>query len=226
MQNYKDILKKIMFCLKLRDTLPARIVNKVHIKDNNERLIDLKTDGTFFFGDELQKREAVYLRETVYKKLCKARNYLPENYCFKIYSAFRSQQEQQMLWDEKYKQMKSKYPDLPEEQLIFRVKSVCADPRFGFGGHQTGGAVDISLCNPDGIDYPMGTKWAEVNKKTKTKSKFLSDEEHKNRFILVNVMKKVGFVNYPPEWWHYCYGDRMWAAYTCKNSCIYGKAEL
>lgn len=35
-------------------------------------------------------------------------------------------------------------------------------------------------------------------------------------------MKKNGFVNYPNEWWHFCYGDRMWAAYSGKKTCFYG----
>lgn len=35
-------------------------------------------------------------------------------------------------------------------------------------------------------------------------------------------MEKAGFQNYPFEWWHYCYGDRMWAAYSGKKTCFYG----
>ena len=38
-------------------------------------------------------------------------------------------------------------------------------------------------------------------------------------------MKKLDFVNFPAEWWHYCYGDRMWAAYKGKKECFYGYIE-
>ena len=34
-------------------------------------------------------------------------------------------------------------------------------------------------------------------------------------------MKKAGFVNYPPEWWHWSYGDRYWAAALNKKFAIY-----
>ena len=32
-----------------------------------------------------------------------------------------------------------------------------------------------------------------------------------------------GFVNYPAEWWHFSYGDKMWAAYGNKKSAMYGE---
>jgi len=46
-----------------------------------------------------------------------------------------------------------------------------------------------------------------------------------NRKVLLDVMKKNGFVNYPGEWWHYSFGDRMWAAYLRKKVCHYGPVQ-
>lgn len=39
-------------------------------------------------------------------------------------------------------------------------------------------------------------------------------------------MKKEDFVWYPGEWWHYCFGDRMWAVYSNQIECFYGPIEL
>ena len=215
-------LARVLYKVGLRATLPAETINSVKIKDNAEELIDIKQNKNLFFSDKLQNREKVFLRKTVYEKLCDAQKYLPLNYYFKIYSAYRPIEEQQKLWNAKYLKFQTEHPDLSAEELTKLVKRVCADPRFGFGGHQTGGAVDIALCNDKGIDYSMGTKHSEVNEKTKTKSKFITKEEEKNRRILSGAMLKVGFVNYPQEWWHFSYGDRMWAAYKNKNNCVYG----
>jgi D-alanyl-D-alanine dipeptidase len=33
-------------------------------------------------------------------------------------------------------------------------------------------------------------------------------------------------VNYPAEWWHYSYGDRMWAAYSNRRTAIYGVLDM
>jgi D-alanyl-D-alanine dipeptidase len=38
-------------------------------------------------------------------------------------------------------------------------------------------------------------------------------------------MEAEDFVWYPGEWWHYCYGDRMWAVYSGRTECMYGSLE-
>jgi D-alanyl-D-alanine dipeptidase len=101
-----------------------------------------------------------------------------------------------------------------------------ADPfSGGYGGHQTGGAIDITLCDVHGSDLNLGTKIPEHNNKTKTKSFFLQKEEFVNRNILQKAMIKAGFKNYPSEWWHFCFGDKMWAAYSWKSKCFYGHID-
>ena len=51
------------------------------------------------------------------------------------------------------------------------------------------------------------------------------DIEVNRRELLINIMTKVGFVNYPLEWWHWSYGDRYWAAVN-KTESIYGAEGL
>ena len=72
----------------------------------------------------------------------------------------------------------------------------------------------------------MGTQHSELSAKTRTNSTRLTIQENKNRHILLHALNKVGFKNYPAEWWHHSYGDRMWAAYSGKRKCIYGIAKI
>lgn len=212
----------LLWRLKLRPTIPACFINNIKINENNEPLVDIKNDSTLYFSDELLERPAVLLRKSVYQKIKIAQTFLPDNYYFKIYSALRLLEEQTALWQKEYHKIKKSHPTLFEEQLIIKTKAVCADPRFGFGGHQTGGAVDISLCNKNQKEYDMGTLYTQISSKTPTKAKGLTQTQKKNRFILINVMEKAAFINYPNEWWHFCYGDRMWAAYSKRKECCYG----
>ena len=221
----KDSIKYFMYKLGLRDTIPARVINDIEINENNEPLVDIRKDNTLFFDDKLKNKKEIFVRKTVYEKLKEAQKYLPKRYNFKIFSAYRSLDEQKIIWDRKYNEIKSKNPDLSEEELTKKTKAFCADPRSGFGGHQTGGAIDIGLCDDNGNSYEMGTKHSEVSNKTKTKSSKLTIQENKNRHILLNALSKAGFKNYPAEWWHHSYGDRMWAAYSGKKKCIYGFAS-
>ena len=221
--NYKDKIKMILWYLGLRETIPASIINQIKIKENNEGLFDIKQDKKIYFSSELEKRPSVYLRKSVYEKIKKAEQSLPKGIYFKIYSAFRAQEEQIELWNRNYQKIKSNNPTLSEEELVQKTRAVCADPRNGFGGHQTGGAVDITLCDTQGNDFDMGTAYLETSSKISTNAKGLTEEQKKNRILLKKVMEKAGFQNYPHEWWHYCYGDRMWAAYSKQKECFYGK---
>ncbi|UWU45953.1 D-ala-D-ala dipeptidase [Limnospira platensis C1] len=36
-------------------------------------------------------------------------------------------------------------------------------------------------------------------------------EYHRNRQILKQVMTRAGFLQHLHEWWHFSYGDQMWA---------------
>ncbi len=221
-KKIKDKTKYILWRLGLRMTIPASIINNIPIKENGEKLVDITGDKTIRFSSELKQRKNVYLRKTVYDKIKQAQKILPDNHFFKIYSAFRSHDEQVLLWNKNYQKIKNANPDLSEQEIIIKTKAVCADPRFGFGGHQTGGAIDISLCDKNGKDYDMGTNYQETNNKTCTKSKHLTPKQKYNRKILKTALENIGFKNYPGEWWHFCYGDRMWAAYSKKSIALYG----
>ena len=44
----------------------------------------------------------------------------------------------------------------------------------------------------------------------------------KNRQILAEAMGAAGFTNYPMEYWHWSYGDVMWAELNHKSQAFYG----
>lgn len=55
---------------------------------------------------------------------------------------------------------------------------------------------------------------------------FLTKEQKDNRKVLCKAMQRAGFVNYPLEWWHFSYGDKMWAAYSGKRYAIYSIVQM
>ncbi len=206
--------------------LPAHFINSIPIRENGELLINIRAVDRFFFCDDLLARDEVLLRESVVKKLGCVADILPDGLRLKIYSAYRSIAEQTEMWNNACLTAKSQFPDLPESNLLNRVRAVCSDPRNGFGGHQTGGAVDLTLCDENGVELDMGTLCQELSSdKTRTNSSEINGTQRKNRAILLDAMTRSVFINYPNEWWHFCYGDRMWAAYSGKKSAVYGLVE-
>ena len=200
----------LLFLCGRRSTIPAAIVNAVKIEENGEEMVDIRQIPGIFLSENLSARRNVYLRRGVAEKLGAVLKMLPQGVHLKIYSAFA--------------QNRARYPDADEAEITLKTKAKCADPRKGFGGHQTGGAIDLSLCDAAGNDLDMGTAYGKFNRCTPTACSDVSPSIKENRLLLLRAMQSVGFVNYPQEWWHYCYGDRMWAAYTQKNKCFYGLA--
>lgn len=223
------IFKKIVAYLKyktgLSGTLPAFVINGVRVSENNEPLVDIKKCGVdLFFGDRLKNEKSVFLRKSVADKIVRVAKSLPKGTFLIIYDAYRSLERQTDLWNAKYEYFRKLHPDESEEQIVRRTRAVVADPRRGYGGHQTGGATDVGLCDKDGHELDMGTAYSSTGPAIRT-SFPVEPGALSNRQILYCAMKNQGFVNYPNEWWHFCYGDKMWAAYSNKSKCFYGLAD-
>ncbi|MEB3151272.1 MAG: M15 family metallopeptidase, partial [Sphaerospermopsis sp.] len=48
-------------------------------------------------------------------------------------------------------------------------------------------------------------------------------EYHRHRELLLNVMLKAGFQRNPREWWHFSFGDQMWAWLCNQQTARYGR---
>jgi D-alanyl-D-alanine dipeptidase len=108
-----------------------------------------------------------------------------------------------------------------EDRRIWdKVDSVWAkpssDPSNPPPPHSTGAAIDLTIINSSGQELNMGSDFDEVSDKILpnfylNQDDFDSVEIHKNRDLLNRVMTSAGFHRLPHEWWHFSYGDQMWA---------------
>jgi zinc D-Ala-D-Ala dipeptidase len=183
-----------------------------------------ETDGFFI---NRKRSDDFRLRASVYDMLKKAQAALPEGYRFMIFETYRPFAKQETLWKNTNRQMKERYPDLDDESLFRICENFTANPYDGIGsGHMCAAAIDLTLCDPSGKEFDMGTAMHEKSEKTKTETPLLSDEERKLRDILKTALEDAGFINYPAEWWHYSYGDHQWAWLTGRKEAIYGILDI
>jgi D-alanyl-D-alanine dipeptidase len=99
--------------------------------------------------------------------------------------------------------------------------------------HSTGGAVDLTLrFRATGQPLFMGGLFDDVTEDAWTDAfeqkpiGSMSDEEARaNRRILYWVMAEAGFANNPTEWWHYSWGDQMWAKLRGEPAALYGACD-
>ena len=226
MIEYKVWINCLLVRLKIRKILPAKVIGKEVVKECNDPLIRIDENADILFDDRMNK--PIYLRNNVYEKLKVFIDEMKkEDLKIKLYDAYRSLDDQMSSWKKRLEETRKEFPDLSEEELVRKTSIKVANPtdKSNVGGHQTGGAIDITLINNNGEELDMGTKYEEYNKKTITDCKDITDIQKKNRKKLIKGLTKLGFVNFPGEWWHFCYGDKMWAAYKNKKECIYGYIE-
>ncbi|MBN2675774.1 MAG: D-alanyl-D-alanine carboxypeptidase family protein [Alphaproteobacteria bacterium] len=191
--------------------------------ENPPSLTEIKKSDGFFLN--LSVVNHFEIRSVVYEMLKKAKENLPTHLTFMIYEAYRTFALQEQKFQEQILHQKKLYPVLSEQEIHQKARVYTADPKRE-SGHQTGGAVDITLCDLSGKELDMGTDIHEFVYKTRTHSDRLSDFERENRRILLDALTAVGFVNYPAEWWHFSYGDRLWAKSLGKTETLFAPVHL
>lgn len=215
---------------KIITVLPRSAWDKVIIKENNDPLVELiETDRLKFAVGIKHYQPTFFIRQSVAKKLYKVSEGLSKELNLLIIECFRSTESQQQEWDRVFAEIK-KVTQLSDEEVEKRVQLLVAKP-LPLANHHCGGAVDLTLCYSDGTLVDMGTPYISqikdlsVRDKVPMLSNSISDEAMYFREVLRKHMEAEDFVWYPGEWWHYCYGDRMWAVYSGRTECMYGSIE-
>ena len=154
-----------------------------------------------------------------------ASDLLPQGYQFKIFETYRSTEKQIYFWNEEMTKLKNLHPDWTEKQLTERANEGIANPYLIGSGHQTGAALDLTICK-NGEELDMGTAYLDTNNpKTPTFAKELTKQQLQNRSLLYFLMSIAGLVNYPLEWWHYSYGEHEWAVITNHKKTKFAKIK-
>lgn len=171
-----------------------------------------------------------YVRKTVYELLLVALEFLPQEYNFKIYDAWRPYKVQKFLYDEQVRKLCEQGLKITEAQeKASKYVSYPSKSNFKPFVHSTGGAIDLTIIDAGKNELNMGTKFDDFSSRAATDSYENSQnlDVKRNRRLLYNAMIQAGFTNYPSEWWHYDYGNSFWAAEKKINVCQYaGISEI
>ena len=196
---------------------------RVEERESPPWIMEVRADDGFLINTRFTTDFRI--RGVVYEMLKQANASLPAGFRIVMYEAFRPRKRQWELWRWMEAEMRAKYPEENEEQIYVRTKEFIADPR-GFGsGHQAGGAVDVTIAGSDGQELDMGTLIDEMGDKARTHSTLITAEQRANRRMLLDAMRAAGLINYPSEWWHFSYGDRLWAELTKAEVAFFGPLE-
>jgi len=203
--------------------MPAYFINKMPVVENGAPLVDIIGDDSFCFHRSVTRRGVFLVRADIVPMLRAAAKFLPDGYKLFFYHGFRPRAQQWLLWLRKIEQERAAHPNEQDAELEKRARATIACPRNGYGPHQTGGAVDVTVVDENGALLDMGSMPLHLGEESAMYYRGINRAQRKNREILAHAMWRAGFNNYPAEWWHWSYGDRMWAAYSGKPHAIYGE---
>jgi len=166
------------------------------------------------------------MRKTVASMLQKAARILPRGYKLRLLAAYRTPREQEKRYDDLYGYLRRKHRSWSKKELEEAVAEKIFPPSGKvIAGAITGGAVEVGLVAPSGRALEMRNRKGDFYKLAETRNAKLTGFIEKNRKILIEVMTKAGFVNYPLAWWLWSYGDAMWALQRGRTKAIYGPIE-
>ncbi|GGC06061.1 D-alanyl-D-alanine dipeptidase [Marinobacterium zhoushanense] len=178
-----------------------------------------------------------HLRQGVFDRLLDAARALPEGLQLVVLDGWRPFSVQQYLYDTLLNLMQHASPEMSEEELVRRARELVSPPSTDIDApspHLTGGAVDVCLADADGRLIDMGTLFDEASPLSFTAALEAEDADHSmqalmarhHRRILYRAMTSAGFTNLPSEWWHYDFGDQLWAWYSGEPSARYSATHL
>jgi D-alanyl-D-alanine dipeptidase len=100
--------------------------------------------------------------------------------------------------------------------------------------HSTGAACDLTVRFIGGDFLWMGSIFDDATplahrdrfEKAGGAMAFSDEEARANRRLLHWAMVEQGFAGLPDEWWHFSWGDQMWAALSGHSHAHYGLAKV
>lgn len=177
------------------------------------------------YGD----RSPFYVRQGVLDRLHQAQSILhilKPGWKLQIFDAYRPIAVQQFMVDWSFQEVlrqRSWHPEqITEDQRSQALRQVYQfwavpnlDPKTP-PPHSTGAAIDLTLMDETGAEVPMGSPIDELSERSYPdyfvgQPDPLAEQWDSHRQLLHYVMRQAGFQRHYHEWWHFSWGDQLWA---------------
>lgn len=201
-------------------------IEAIAVRDCGEPMCDLEERGIVVFSDRKRSQNALLcrVREGVAARLASASASLPAGFRLLGVEGYRPPSQQAEYFRRYAQNLREAYPRATDAE-ISRLASRHVSPS-AVAPHPSGAAIDLTLCNESGLELDLGCPLDATPEQSDgscyTDAPGLDAVAARNRGVLTHALSSAGLVNYPPEWWHWSYGDRYWAFVTGAEAAPYG----
>lgn len=203
------------------------LVTRIPIRESGETLLDAREERQLLFSTKrkAENPDFALVRSSVLAALLIAQQHLPRNLRLVLEEGLRPLRVQTKIYEAYLSGLAAKYPTSARSQLEREATKYVARPE-GVPPHSTGGAVDVVLASASGEILDMGSDSNDTphmnGDANYMSSRSVSARARALRGVFRTAMSYAGFVNYPPEWWHWSIGDQYWAYRKRKTPARYG----
>lgn len=171
--------------------------------------------------------DGVYIRTELLKRLKQAASLLDDRYALVVRAGHRPIAIQKRLLIECAQDYMTQNPGKTEAEALDHARTYVSDPDVKLPPHCCGAAIDVDLFDKrtnELVDFgsPMNLD-SEISHLHYSK---ITPSQKTNRLILLKAMLEAGFASYYAEWWHFSYGDQIWAWFYGEKNCLYDPTDL
>jgi zinc D-Ala-D-Ala dipeptidase len=169
-----------------------------------------------------------WVRDGVALRLARAAASLPRDLALVVWDGHRTLETQGALFDGYRAELHATHPAWSDDAIDEEAARYVTPPsasQYAPPPHLTGGAVDLTLADPDGRQLDLGTPFDAFVPEAGARA--LEDTDHPARDlrrVLFWAMSAQGFTSYVEEWWHFDYGDQFWGLVT-ENTARYAGVD-
>jgi D-alanyl-D-alanine dipeptidase len=212
-----------------RDRLQKQLIPTIRIKESNSPLVSLKESGFNLIFEPCIKKDYKYsVRAEIVEKIGRISKLLDkEDKVLIIRSAWRSFEHQQLLWEYYFERIRKEQPDKPIKEIREIVSGFIVAKTKSM--HATGGAVDALIYDLENdciMDFGTNNGYKiEHNKKCYPFHPGITPRAKENRKLLIDLFVNEDFVCDLKEYWHFDYGNVIWAIEKGAQYSIYGVVQ-
>ncbi|MGW6924871.1 M15 family metallopeptidase [Streptomyces sp. NPDC054950] len=184
----------------LSDTRVAAAVEDEY----GEPLADLRGCGSLWLDHRQADDDGsfAHLRSGALDRLVRAQRLLPTGVRFLVVEGYRPPGLQRRYFEEYAAALRREHPDAAPGRIRELASAYISPPEVA--PHVSGGAVDLTLCNQDGRELPLGTEVNATPQESRgacrTEAGTIGAEARAHRTLMAWALKAAGFVNHPTEW--------------------------
>ena len=168
--------------------------------------------------------DRVWVRRGLVDRLVAADAALPPGMRLQVVEGHRSIADQARILAAYTDQLRCRHPRADAVELATLASRFVAP--LAVAPHVAGAAVDLTLVDPAGTPYDLGTAIDATPEDSDGGCYFaarnIAPMARYLRHLLGEALAGAGLVNYPTEWWHWSFGDRYWALATGATHALYG----